>query len=302
MSERTIIKSGSCLTYWQKEAVEERCEDYRLDYTLTEDGILIISGNTGLYRIPSSDAKPYYDEPLGPPCEWSKYVSQFKDLDFHTVIIEEGVRLLEEGCFKDCKNFRKIILPEKMPVIRKNFAVGSPLEYTEKEGLLFLGPPSNPLYFLMGSKDCFEKEKLLIPEGVAFIANEAFEWKKSIKEVVFPSSLEFAGWFTFNGTSIKHVSIPEGKLAYDEVLMAFDGDPGAPLESISLPFSMYQIYKDGKQTGLVEAWNRTCRIIYRNPDDWIAEIIEPHPLEEKNDFSSEGEADDDNRYSDVLPF
>lgn len=277
MKERTIIKSGSCLTDWQKEAVEEGREDLRLFFTLSNDGTLTISGNTGLHRIPAPDALPYYDEPEGPPSGWSEYISQFKDLDFHTVIIWSGVRVLEEECFKDCKNFHKIILPENMPVIRKNFAEGSPLEYTEKDGLLFLGPPSNPLYYLMGCKDSFDREKLLIPEGVVFIANEAFRGKKCIKEVVFPSTLEFAGWYTFDSTSIRDVFIPEGKLAYDETLMAFDGWD-IRLESISVPYSMYLEYKEGKDHGWVEAYNRTTKIIFRNPDNSIAEILEPHPF------------------------
>lgn len=291
MSEKTIIKKGSCLTEWQKEAVEERGENYRLDYTLTDDGILTISGNSNLNRIPAPAAKPCYDEPEGPPCSWSEYISQFKDLDFHTVIIEEGVKVLEEECFKDCKNFRKIILPEKMPVIRKDFAVGSPLEYNENDGLLFLGPPSNPLFYLMGCNSSFHKEKLLIPEGVVFIANEAFDGKKSIKEVVFPSSLEFAGWYTFNGTSIKDVFIPEGKIAHDETLIAFEGWD-IHVESVSAPFSMYNEYREGNDHGWVEAWNSTAKIIFRNPDDSIAEILELHPLSE-NTVPDSADMDDD---------
>lgn len=275
MSESKIIKSGSCLTYWQEEAIEERGEDYRLEYTLTDEGVLTIMGNTHLYTVPAPGAEPYYNEPVGPPSGWSEYVSQFKDLDFHTVIIEAGVKVLEEGCFKDCKNFRKIILPEKMPVIRKDFAIGTPLEYTEQDGLLFLGPPSNPLYYLMGCNSTFDEEILHIPEGVIFIADEAFKGKKCMKDVVFPSTLKFAGWYTFDGTSIKDVFIPDGKLAYDETLLAFEGW-NINLESISVPYSMYKEYQEGKDHGWVESYNKTTKIIFRNPDDSIAEILEPH--------------------------
>ena len=286
------IKSGSCLTEWQQKAVETRGEDFKLNFTLTDDGILTISGNTGLYSVPAPDAEPYYDEPEGPPCGWSEYASPFKDLYFHTAIIEDGVTLLGEECFKDCKHLKKMILPENMPVIRKNFAEGTSLEYTEKDGLIFLGPPSNPFYYLMGPAGDFNKEILEIPEGTVRIADEAFTNKGFIKQVKFPDTLEFIGWYTFDGTSIRHLFIPEGKLAFDETLMAFDGNPGAPLESVSLPSSMYKIYKEGKDTGLVEAWNRTCKIIYRNPDDSIAEILEPHPLV-NFDEPETGETDDD---------
>lgn len=296
-----IINSGSCLTQWQKEAVVDLGENFEMNFTLSEDGILTISGNTGLYSIPAPDAQPYYDEPMGPPCGWSEYVSQFKDMDFHTVIIEPGVRLLGKECFKDCKNFSQIILPEEMPVIRKDFADGTPLEYTEKEGLLFLGPASNPLYFLMGSKATFDQDKLLIPEGTVFIANEAFEGKKCIREVVFPSSLEFVGWYTFDGTSIKNVFIPEGKLAYDETLLAFDGK-NIHLESISLPFSMYEEYRESNDLGLLEAWNRTAKIIFRNPDNSIAEVIQPHPLDRGERSIIDMPIDNNIKDTDELPF
>ena len=274
-----------------------------MNYTLTDDGVLTISGNTYLCSVPAPDAEPYYDDPEGPPCGWSEEVSQFKDLDFHTVIIEGGVRILEEKCFKDCKNFRRIVLPEKMPVIRKNFADGSPLEYTEKDGLLFLGPASNPIYYLMGCTEDFDKETLIIPEGVVFIANEAFQGKKCIKEVVFPSSLEFAGWYTFNGTSIKNVYIPEGKLAYDESLLAFEGWE-IHVESISVPYSMYKQYRDGNDNGWVEACNSAAKIIFRNPDDSIAEILEPQPSDNEDKYTVENNESSisPNSDSDELPF
>ena len=265
-----IIESGSCLDPWILDEFKESGENIRLDYTLYDDGILKISGNTKLTA--RFDRNEYDDS--GEPIS-ALYTSRFKDLDFHTVIIEEGISGLEEESFKNCKNFRHIILPEKMPVIRKNFANGSPLEYTEKEGLVFLGPASNPLYYLMGSKEGFDRKTLIIPEGTIMIADYAFKDKKCIKDVVFPSTLEFAGWYTFDGTSIKDAFIPEGKLAHDETLLAFDGDD-IHLKSISVPFTMYEEYKKGNDYGWVEAYNRTAKIIFRNHDGSIAETLDPH--------------------------
>lgn len=291
--ESTIIKSGSCLAHWQIEAKEERGENWRMDFQLSDDGVLTISGNTLLSAVPAPGAIPYYDEPVGDPSGWSEYASQFEDLDFDTVIIEDGVRVLGEECFKNCKIFHKIILPENMPVIRHSFAEGSPLDYNVKNKMKFLGPPSNPYYYLMGPQDDFNEEKLVIPEGTIRIANEAFRNKDCIKEVVFPSSLEFAGWFSFEGTSVKEIIIPEGNLARDETLIAFDGNPGAPLETVSLPYSMYCAYKEGQDCGLVESWNQTCRIIYRNQDDTVAEILEPKPLRKMEEDDSSESSDDE---------
>lgn len=293
--KKTIIKKGSCLTPRQKE------EGYKMDFILTDDGVLTISGNSHLCPIPAPNATPYYDEPEGEPCEWSEYISQFKDMDFHTVIIEDGVKVLEEQCFKDCKGLKKIILPEHVPTIRNTFAEGSSLEYTIKDNLKFLGPPSNPLFYLRGATDDFCEKKLIIPEGTVRIADEAFKKKKFIKEVVFSESLEFLGWFTFEGTSIKKLFLPEGKLAYDETLIAFDGKDSVSLETISLPYSMYKTYKEGLDSGLVEAWSRSCKIIYRNPDDSIAEVLEPQPLENYS-HTEETKISTIETNSDELPF
>ena len=299
-----IVKKGDCtgldrLDPWRdKTAINN---EKWMNFTLTEDGVLRISGNTWLSAVPTPDATPYFDEPIGPPTGWSEYESQFKNMDFHTVIIEDGVIGLGEKCFKDCKSFKKIIFNGKIPTIRKSFAEGSPFEYTIKEELKFIGTETNPLYYLMGCTDDFQKEKLIIPEGTIRIADEAFSHKKFIKDVVFPSTLEFAGWYTFDGTSIKDVFIPEGKLAYDETLLAFEGWT-IKLESISLPYSMYQIYKEGKDTGLVEAWNSTCKIIYRNPDDSIAEILEPKPLDHNNIPPTEYLETNPDKDSEELPF
>lgn len=279
--QRKIIKSGSCLSPSQVEAVKERGENYRMNYTLTDDGVLTISGNRRLCCVAADEDVCPYDEPMydypedgNPEDYWSHYKSQFKDMDFHTVVIEKGVKGLGVLCFKDCKNFRKIILSEEMPVIRKTFAVGSSLEYNEKDGLLFLGPASDPLYYLMGCKDDFDKEKLVIPEGTVRIADYAFKDKKCIKEVVFPSTLDFAGWYTFDGTSIQDVFIPEGKLANDETLLAFEGWD-IRLESISVPYNMYKEYKEGNDHGWVSSYRDNTKIIFRNPDGSIAETLEP---------------------------
>lgn len=289
----TIIKSGSCLAPWQISAIKERGENWRMDFKLSDDGVLTVSGNTLLSSVPATEATPYYDEPEGEPSGWSDLASQFEDLDFNTVIIEEGVKVLGEQCFKNCKGLRKIVLPENMPAIRSSFAEGTPLEYTVNNNLRFLGTPSNPYYYLMGCDAEFNEEMLVIPEGTVRVADAAFRNKRFIKEVVFPASLEFVGWYSFEGTSVREITIPEGKLATDETLIAFDGNPGAPLETISLPYSMFRAYKEGLYSGFVENWIRTSRIIFRNSDDTIAEILDPNPWEEPENNDYDTSSDDE---------
>lgn len=251
--EDNIVRKG-CLSLKNK----------GLSYTLTSDGVLTISGSGWLYPVPAPDANPYYDddpEPEG-PSGWSEYISEFKDMDFHTARIEEGIRGLDTFSFRDCKSLRKIILPNSDFFIHARFAEGSPIEYFEEGGLLFLGSSANPRQVLIGCSEEFKNKILEIPEGTVTISDEAFWGKEFIEEVKIPNSLRFLGWYTFAGTSIRHLFLPDGNLANPEWIMAFDSDDFEfSLKSLSLPMSMYEEFLKEKMWYL----NLGCEIKFRAP-------------------------------------
>ncbi len=259
MGGRPLSASGQetdCRVEWQL-----RKENCRMQYRLTDEGILIISGNSWVCRKPAPDAESVeIDEYDGEVTEWSEYVSQFKDLDFHTVIIEEGVIGLDNRCFEGCWNLRKILLPATLYSIYADIAKDTPLEYLNENGLLYLGTQDNPHHVLMGCTPEFNQSKLAIAEGTVTIAHEAFYGKNFIREVVLPKSLEYMGRQCFAGTSIKDFYIPEGPLADDEWILAFDSDEfDLSLESLSLPTEMYENYLNEQD------WydSLPCRLIFR---------------------------------------
>lgn len=270
---RKLIEEGDCLNVY----APDKEEGWRMRYSLSNDGVLEIEGNNILEGLWVQGHDMTYD---------SYWESQFADKDFHTVVIKEGVRSLYEGCFARCKGLNKVILPEGLLSIYAESFEGSPVEYLNEDGLLYLGTAQNPHYALMGCADDFREDVIRIHPDTVTVAHKAFGGKICIKHVVLPSNLVFLGYGAFGGTSITEVILPDGPVADEggESLMAFDApmslegtyDALVPcnLRHISVPFNMYQYYLKHKEDGgdWFNAWD-DCTITFRNPDGTTAEEI-----------------------------
>ena len=77
----------------------------------------------------------------------------------------------------------------------------------EKEVIVFLSEDGKVCY---GATRTDEDGKLVIPEGVEEIYNDAFRMNIKIKELVLPKSLRVIGKNAFIGAQISEVSFPEG--------------------------------------------------------------------------------------------
>lgn len=136
--ERSIVEYGDIIEESHHQGFYD--SDISMKYMLTSDNLLIILGNGSL------DAD-----------NWSsKYESIFTHLDFHTAIIMPGVKCLSTGCFRECKNLRKVILNNDLLDINFDFAYNSPIEYLEEKGLCYLGTANNPYFALMGFTERFD--------------------------------------------------------------------------------------------------------------------------------------------------
>lgn len=259
-----IIKSGDCRP--------QNSTKFWMKYTLTDDGVLTISGNDCLYSI--------YDAGWVDGREVDVSVSQFRELDFHTVVIEEGVSCLEQDCFTGCKGLKKIILPDTLLSVYRGFADDTPLEYLNEGGLLYLGTEENPHHILMGCTDDYNAERLEIAEGTVAIAHGAFSGRESIRDINFPASLRYLGRCAFYYTSIRHIRIPDGNLAHENNLLAFKKEQ---LETISVPYRLYKRYQVLKAYYEAHArkedsdcwWKyfEYSTITFRGPFDSIQEVI-----------------------------
>lgn len=148
------------------------------DYSLSlVDGVLRIDG---AYWLAGNETCREYEGGLE-----REYESQFVHLGFHTAVIDKGIRHLCQGCFNGCKNLRKIILPHTIEAIEAPIANDTAVEYFEENGLLFLGSETNPRLALMGSRDDFADEKVVIPAVTKVVADNIY-WPLQVKELIYP--------------------------------------------------------------------------------------------------------------------
>lgn len=148
------------------------------EYSLSlVDGVLHINGD---YWLTGHVTSREY--------EWGlerEYESPFVHLDFHTAIIDKGIRHLCQGCFNGCKSLRKIILPHTIKTIEVPIATDTSIEYFEYNGLLILGSENNPRLALMGCVDDYAGDEVVIPSDTKVIADN-IDWPIHVKTLIHP--------------------------------------------------------------------------------------------------------------------
>lgn len=99
-----IVLSGDC-----RHEEQAATKESRMDFTLTADGVLTISGNDWLCAVDDVELfpHPFLEDEIDTRVFRQ---SMFKDLDFHTVVIEKGVRGLREYSLAGCKKLKQIVI------------------------------------------------------------------------------------------------------------------------------------------------------------------------------------------------
>lgn len=99
-----IILKGDC-----RHEEQTATKESRMDFTLTAGGVLTISGNDWLCAVDDVELSPnpHLDNEID---EKMFRQSMFKNLDFHTVVIEKGVWGLREYSLAGCKNLKQIVI------------------------------------------------------------------------------------------------------------------------------------------------------------------------------------------------
>ena len=99
-----IVLSGDC-----RHEEQTATKDCRMEFKLTADGVLTISGNDWLCAVHDVVLSP--NPVLEDEIDTKVFQqSMFKDLDFHTVVIEKEVRGLREYSLAGCKNLKQIVI------------------------------------------------------------------------------------------------------------------------------------------------------------------------------------------------
>lgn len=149
-----------------------------LKFTYLVDGTYAVSGK-GSYRgdtlvIPST----YKGKPVSTVAADTFYVAT----QFTSLVIEEGVRVIEEGAFAHCQNLERVTLPESLEIIGDN-----------------------------AFNQCLKLTEITVPEGVTALGGGAFKFCDALKKATLPDSLVTIGNGAFAGCeSLAEINIPDG--------------------------------------------------------------------------------------------
>ena len=190
------------------------------------------------------------------------------------VKIGAGLKSLPIQAFSGCSILQSVELPVQMESIG-SCAFGGCFFLTEMNtpaGIQSISSDSIPtealtsrdglLYFgdcLLGI-DGDAPEKLVVPEGVRVIANDAFYNRKELKEVVLPAGVEVIGGGAFCDSGLEKITLPEDlKRIGSEVFS------GVNITKLSLPEGLEHIEKSAFSGSFIQELTIPNTVIYMEP-------------------------------------
>ncbi|MBP5373133.1 MAG: leucine-rich repeat protein, partial [Clostridia bacterium] len=148
----------------------------------------------------------------------------FEECGCTSIIIPETVLNLDTEIFSYCRNLIEITVSEKNP------------NYYSREGILFSKITDAILYIPIDTHG-----RLVLPDSIRYIDDQAFSGRSEITEVVIPDSVSTIGQNAFTGcTELRKVTL--GKALTDIKDYAFLGC--SKLESIEIPDTLTTLGRD----------------------------------------------------------
>ena len=123
----------------------------------------------------------------------------FKDcISITNVTIPNSVKRIYSCAFEGCTSLANVIIPNSVTVIAGGVFNGcTSLQYNEYDNAYYLGNESNPFYVLIEAKSS-KITGCEIHEDTKLIANCAFEYCKSLDNLVIPNSVTNIGYHAFH--------------------------------------------------------------------------------------------------------
>ena len=178
------------------------------------------------------------------------------------IVISEGIEVLGNGVFMNCKELKEVELPRTLKRIGTTDPTGCPkilgtmtklegtFEYTALEEVVI--PDSVKYIGEYAFSGCNRLKRVVLPDELKEIKQYTFCWCKSLQEVVFPQDLRVVGMEAFEGCeSLKNVVLPEGVNSIEQG--AFAGCRS--MESIYIPDSVNEI-GGGKGNGFMQTFGQ----------------------------------------------
>ena len=210
-----------------------------LTWVLTEDGMLIVSGNGWMPDFGNSNTAPWHQyrtniykvvletgvTDIGDYAFYSCY--QMKEIH-----IPEGVTQIGQFAFQDCEKLEKAALPSTVSSIGQHafYNCGSLQEMQIPEGVVQI---DSRLF-----SGCTNLKSVKLPDSITSISYDAFRYCSNLTELVLPAKLKEIGSDAFSGCkSLTKLDIPKTVTSIGSG--AFSGCSG--LTSITIPDGVAQI-------------------------------------------------------------
>ena len=122
-----------------------------------------------------------------------------------TFIIEEGITVIGDEAFKQCKDLVSITIPDSIKEIRSEAFAGC-------ENLVNTRVPDSVIVIGEGAfSDCCSLTSFDIPEGITSIGEKTFSGCSGLAEIVIPKGVTSIGFDAFSGcTGLYNAVIPDG--------------------------------------------------------------------------------------------
>lgn len=212
-----------------------------LDYELIDNG--------NAYRV--TGIGTYDSSNLIIPDEYNgKPVTEIRDIAFYgcnlltNLTIGNNVRTIGDAAFCACESLKTITISNSVTnIVEGAFSCCTSLtSITVNEGNQYYKSIAGNLYSKDGTKFIQystgkTNASFVIPEGVAYIGNNAFNSCHSLTSITIPNSVISIGDLAFTCTSLTNVIVPDGVIHIGEYAFAMCNS----LVSITLPVSVKTI-------------------------------------------------------------
>ena len=155
----------------------------------------------------------------------------FSESGITNLVLPESVKTIGKSAFAFCKSLKTVTLPDGLLIFgNAAFDYCNSLEYTESNGLKYLGSENNPYLALVKTSDpyltsceihpstkiiagAFQGRPALssidIPKGVRYIGGESFTFCSSLESIVLPGGVRCIGERSFwHCEKLKSITIP----------------------------------------------------------------------------------------------
>ena len=116
------------------------------------------------------------------------------DKDIVSAVIPEGVKVIGESAFSDCKELQEVSIPEGVKVIEN-----TAFEYCEKLSVVTL-PQSLRAIGESVFYNNFSLEEITLPDNIRHIGDYAFQYCHNLKDITIPLPECEVGTFALSGT------------------------------------------------------------------------------------------------------